>query len=320
MRQSTQLITLGTAAGPAIRGSENGIASAVVVGDSFYVVDFGLGCVRAAHDAGLRGRDWRAGFITHLHSDHVAELPAFMMYNWGAPVDGFTKPVRLLGPGPDLQHPRGAQLAGTRGLVEGVLQAYSYDLEIRSTDEARPELSKLIVPLEIPLGATENTYQSADDDVQSGIVKVYEDDLVRVSATLVDHRPVRPAYAFRFDTDAGSITFSGDTAECAAVARLAAETDILVHEAVNLDYYAERKFSPAFLQHQAQSHTSPEGAGRIAAEAGARHLVLSHLAGIATPEQWHRRATSTYDGMLSVAASGDRFELTGAAATTLASS
>src|SRR5690606_12309989 len=62
---NTQLITLGTAAGPAIRGNENGMASAVVVVGKHYLVDFGLGCVRAAHSAGLRGQDLVAGFITH---------------------------------------------------------------------------------------------------------------------------------------------------------------------------------------------------------------------------------------------------------------
>ena len=49
---SVELITLGTAAGPAIRGPENGISSALVVGDAFYMIDFGLGCTRAAHQAG----------------------------------------------------------------------------------------------------------------------------------------------------------------------------------------------------------------------------------------------------------------------------
>ena len=79
---SVELITLGTAAGPAIRGPENGISSALVVGDAFYVVDFGLGCSRAAHEAGLRGKDFAAGFVTHLHSDHVVELPGFLLWNW----------------------------------------------------------------------------------------------------------------------------------------------------------------------------------------------------------------------------------------------
>ena len=92
---SVELITLGTAAGPAIRGPENGISSALIVGDAFYMVDFGLGCSRAAHEAGP-GKDFVAGFVAHLHSDHVVELSGFLLWNWGNPVEGFTGPVSLL--------------------------------------------------------------------------------------------------------------------------------------------------------------------------------------------------------------------------------
>ena len=49
------VVTLGTAAGPAIRSECPGIATAIVVDGRFYLVDFGLGVTRAAHAAGLRG-------------------------------------------------------------------------------------------------------------------------------------------------------------------------------------------------------------------------------------------------------------------------
>jgi ribonuclease BN (tRNA processing enzyme) len=304
---TTELITLGTAAGPAIRGTEGGIASAVVVDGAFYMVDFGLGCVRAAHEAGLRGRDFRAGFVTHLHSDHVVELPGFLMFNWGAPVDGFTSPVDLIGPGPDTTPGAKAGLAGTQGLIEHTLRAFSYDLDIRVTDEARPEMSSLIRTLEVDAPAY-GVPAAAEP------FAVYEDDRVRVSAVLVDHPPVRPALAFRFDTAAGSVTFSGDTAECDALVRLAAGTDVLVHEAVNLEFFRAGGFSPAFLNHQAESHTTPEGAGRVAARAGAGRLVLSHLAGVAPVEQWRERAETEFDGQVQVARSGDRFQVARTAA------
>ena len=42
-------------------------------------------------------------------------------------------------------------------------------------------------------------------------VQVYEDELVEVTTILVDHPPMFPAYAFRFETPDGSITISGDT-------------------------------------------------------------------------------------------------------------
>lgn len=299
---TTELITLGTAAGPAIRGTEPGISSALVVDGKHYIVDFGLGCVRAAHTAGLRGRDFVAGFVTHLHSDHVIELPGFLLWNWGAPVDGYEHPIAILGPGQDPTHSAGAQLSGTSQMVEHTLQAYSYDLDIRVSDEARPEMSRLVRVTDI---ATPEP-GAPDASLPFG---VYSDDRVTVTAALVEHPPVFPALAYRFETAAGSVTFSGDTAECDALATLAEGTDVLVHEAVNLDFYTARGFDPAFIAHQAESHTSPEGAGRIATRAGARMLVLSHLAGVATAEEWQERAATTYSGPIHVASGGDRIPL-----------
>ncbi|KWR70905.1 MBL fold metallo-hydrolase [Arthrobacter sp. W1] len=299
---STELITLGTAAGPAIRGKENGMASAVVVDGKHYLVDFGLGCVRAAHQAGLRGQDLVAGFITHLHSDHVGELPAYLMWNWGAPVDGFTTPVGLYGPGKDPNHVRGQQLAGTRELVDHTLKAFSYDLDIRVTDEARPVMNTLLDVQEITLPA------AAEGSGNRPFI-IYEDDRVTVRAVLVEHPPVFPAFAFRFDTAHGSMTFSGDTAECDALIELARGSDILVHEAVNLEFFTAMGFSPTFINHQRESHTPPEGAGRVAQAAGVKHLVLSHLAGVATPEEWKQRAETSFAGQVTVASSGQRFAL-----------
>ncbi|QVQ51214.1 MBL fold metallo-hydrolase [Spiractinospora alimapuensis] len=288
-----EVVTLGVAAGPAIRTPEAGIATAVVVNGQSYLVDFGIGCTRAARTAGLTGRDFRAGFVTHLHSDHVAELPAFLLWNWGRPVDGFTTPFTVHGPAPDPREgrPRG----GTKAMVRSVLDAFSYDIAVRTEDEGRPPLDSLVRVHEITPTDT------------SGPIPVYTDEHVTVTAVLVEHPPVFPAFAFRFDTADASVTLSGDTAECEALVELAGGTDVLIHEAVALDYYRDRGFDSAFLRHQERSHTTPQGAGRIARRAGARRLVLSHLAGIAPPEYWRRSAEETFDGPVSVASSGDRF-------------
>ena len=299
---SVELITLGTAAGPAIRGPEGGISSALVVDGAFYMVDFGLGCSRAANEAGLRGKDFVAGFVTHLHSDHVVELPGFLLWNWGSPVEGFTRPVSIVGPGKDGTRPGGGGLSGTTELVSHSLKAFSYDIDIRVHDEARPDLAALVraVDLDTPSDGSPEAARPFD---------VYEDDRVKVTGILVEHPPVRPALAFRFETDAGSVVFSGDTAECQAMVTLAKGADVLVHEAVNLDFYADKGFAPEFLNHQRIAHTPPEGAGRIAAEAGVGRLVLSHLAGRAEPKWWHDRVSSTFSGPVDVAVSGQRFRI-----------
>lgn len=296
-----RLITLGTQAGPAIRGKETGIASAVVVGDSFYMVDFGLGCTRAAYQAGLRGRRFRAGFITHLHSDHIVELAGFLLWNWGQQVEGFVDPVQLFGPGADPEEPDRGSAAGTSNMVRHFLNAFSYDLRIRVDDESRPPLEDLI--------STQDITPTLQSYVERSPFAVFEDDRIRVTGILVDHPPVQPALAFRIESESGSVTFSGDTAESEALARLAQGTDILVHEAVNLDFYTTQDFNEAFFTHQQQSHTTPEGAGRIASAAGAHRLVLSHLAGAATADWWHDRAASTFGGAISVATSGQVFEI-----------
>jgi ribonuclease BN (tRNA processing enzyme) len=51
--------------------------------------------------------------------------------------------------------------------------------------------------------------------------KIYEDDRVRVSATLVYHAPIWPAFGYRFDTDEGAVVFSGDTGPSQNLVKLA---------------------------------------------------------------------------------------------------
>lgn len=293
------VITLGVAAGPAIRGPENGMATAIVVDDAFYLVDFGIGCTRAAAEAGLVGDALRAGFITHLHSDHVAELPGYLLFNWGAPVQGIQRPIMIYGPASDRADADGP-LAGTRDLVSGLLSAYSYDIDIRQVDEGRPPFTELLTVEELAPG------DEAFD--------VYRDDRVRVRAVRVDHPPIEQAFAFRFDTDYGSVTLSGDTAFCQRLADLAQGSDLLVHEAVNLGYYEELGFAGAFLDHQRNSHSHPRDAGRIAQSAGVHHLILSHFAGRADTSWWRDMAAETFTGDISVASSGDVFTTAAASA------
>jgi len=55
---------------------------------------------------------------------------------------------------------------------------------------------------------------------------VMQEGNVKVATTIVQHPPVRPALAYRFDFHDRSIVFSGDTAPIEAVARLAKGADI----------------------------------------------------------------------------------------------
>lgn len=310
----TYLVTLGTAAGPAVRSPRRGYSSAVVVDGHLYVVDLGLGVVRQAVEAMVPRSELRAVFLTHLHSDHIAELPAWLLFNWGPPVDGFTQPFPIIGPAGAGHLPKGAEATvtpptpGTKALVQHVLEGYAYDINIRVYDEARPRLDELVRPQEIALPP--DAAQAGPRSVLAPPMApfpVFEDERVRVLAALVEHPPVYPCYGFRFETPHGVIALSGDTAEHPNVVELARGADVLVHEAVYLDFYRGGDYTEEFINHLAQSHTDPEGTGRVATAAGAGHLVLSHLAGVATDEEWASAARTTFDGPVTVARDGQVF-------------
>lgn len=65
------------------------------------------------------------------------------------------------------------------------------------------------------------------------VVLPEDDNGVTVTATLVNHAPVFPAFAYRFDPPDGSIVFSGDTSPSENLVRLARDADILVHEVLH---------------------------------------------------------------------------------------
>ncbi len=59
---------------------------------------------------------------------------------------------------------------------------------------------------------------------------VMEDENVSVTSALVEHPPVEPSIAFRFDTADRSIVISGDTNYSESLIELAQGADVLVHE------------------------------------------------------------------------------------------
>jgi ribonuclease BN (tRNA processing enzyme) len=104
---------------------------------------------------------------------------------------------------------------------------------------------------------------------------------VRVTAALVDHPPVVPAFAYRFDAADRSIVISGDTTPSDNLIRLAKGADVLVHSVLYVpavDRLVARVLNAAALKASIIAHqTSAEDAGRLAAAAEVKTLVLSHL-------------------------------------------
>ncbi|MER7542340.1 MBL fold metallo-hydrolase [Spirillospora sp. NPDC127506] len=115
----------------------------------------------------------------------------------------------------------------------------------------------------------------------------------------VETAPVRhsvPALAVRVTAGSRSLTYSGDSGECDELLELARGTDVLLCEA------AASVDTPG----AAETHLTPAQAGTLAKEAGAAHLVLTHLRPWADPAAALYEARQFYDGPLTLATSGLR--------------
>jgi ribonuclease BN (tRNA processing enzyme) len=245
----TRLILLGTAGGPRPKTRGSAPAQVIVFNGGAYVVDCGNGVARQMTLAGVPPETVRHVFLSHQHSDHNADYGNLLLLAWGA---GLKTPVDTWGPPP---------LARMTDLF---MELNAFDIRTRIADEGRVPLAPLIRPHEITTGGV-----------------ILDADGMKVTTALVDHPPVVPAFAYRFDTADRSIVISGDTARSDAVIALARGADVLVHEALYLPavdrLVASIPNASTLKKHIVESHTSAEDCGRIAQAAGVKTLVLSHF-------------------------------------------
>lgn len=306
-----EIVLLGTAGGPPnFQNSRSGISTALMVDGRCYIVDCGRSAVTQFHTSGLTFDSINGIFITHLHADHVADYYNFFLlggFNWPHSIE---RQIPVYGPGragglpkkfgggtapiiaPELPTP------GTADLTDRCHEAFAYSSNIFIRDSGISDIRSLIDVHEISLPDVGASFRNTAPPMAA--FPVMSDDRVRVSATLVPHGPVFPAFAYRFDTEYGSVTFSGDTTYTDNLITLAKDSDVLIHEATNLE---GADMPPALYDHQVESHVSPQKVGTIAQKAGVPQLVLSHLAdatGNIDPAQWERWAKQGYTGEVTV--------------------
>ncbi len=267
-------ILLGTAGGPAPKRTRSAPANAVVVGGDVYIVDCGNGVGRQAALAGLDLRRLRAVFLTHHHSDHNADAGTLLQLAWSA---GLDRAVQIFGPPP------------LRAMMGAFLRFAEVDVRTRIADEGRPDFASLLQIAEMDAGGT--VFQSGD---------------LIVRAALVEHPPLKPSFALRFETPERAIVFSGDTAPCDALVNLARGADVLVHEVMHagaIEELVERLSNAGRLrEHLTASHTRLQDVGKVAGRAGVGTLVLTHFVpseGIAD-EEWRVGAARDFPGEIIV--------------------
>jgi ribonuclease BN (tRNA processing enzyme) len=262
----TRIVLLGTGT-PAPLPDRSEPATAIVVNDTAYLVDFGPGVVRrasAAFDKGIKALEpvkLRVAFATHLHSDHTVGYPDLIFTPWTI---GRRVPLEVYGP------------KGLKVMTEHLLEAYRVDIETRTNPDGNQRT--------FPEGHKVNAH-----DIAPGVV--YKDANVTVTAFATKH--AMESYGYRFDTPDRSIVISGDTNPTQATIDACRGCDALIHEAHMPAWLATRP--ETFQRFSAKYHTTTPELAELASKARPRLLILYHYAGV-SPEQLQDEMRALYPG------------------------
>ncbi len=299
-----ELVTLGTGGGPAVRLNRSQIATALAVNGKLYLVDVGYGAVRQMAAAGMSPKDVDAIFITHHHIDHTADLNALMALRWV--FQGFERPMLVAGP------------PGTTNAVSNLLSA-NLEIEIARTNNGPipPRITSVFSSREFPAETPRPELVFSD-----GTIKVF------AMTNTHYHFPEGSIYAqharsygLRIETPRGVIAFTGDTGPSKNIEILAKDADVLVSEIIDLDLsakqlndwgYSKVRFD-AIMEHHRTEHLSAVEVGKLAKAAGAKKVILSHIApGNADDNNKSRLIEgirANFDGPVVLAGDLDRFAL-----------
>lgn len=260
-------ILLGTGY-PRPNAQHAGAATVIRTDDAWFLVDAGRGATMRIAATSLDYAKLRGVMLTHLHSDHTAGLPDVFITSWQ--FGRKSAPLELYGP------------PGTQQLADAMLKFFAYDIHMR-----RDVLEK-----HPAAGATIRVHA-----VREGVI--YDDGKVKVTAFVVDHRPIEPAFGYRFDSGGKSIVISGDTKPSDNLVKFARGADVLIHEAYLPEHFA-RVDTPEVAARLKAYHTSAEEAGEVAERAGVRTLVLTHLIPADADATFRERASKAFHGRIIV--------------------
>jgi ribonuclease Z len=241
-----KVILLGTGVGPPINLQQFGAGILVEAGDTRLLFDCGRGVTIRLKQMEVPHGSISRLFLTHLHSDHVIQIPDLLLTGWVG--GGRRTPLEVWGP------------PGTRAMMNHLTQAFAFDIHMRrDVDEKAPADGIEVISHEIRQGVVLD---------QAGI---------KVTAFLVDHSPVAPAFGYRVDYRGRSVVLSGDTRVSENLIRHAAGVDVLIHEALDADtvrgWFPTK---PAIAEAILAKHTTPRQAGEVFSRVKPRLAVYSH--------------------------------------------
>jgi ribonuclease BN (tRNA processing enzyme) len=245
----TQIVMLGTG-NPRPEPDRSGPATAIVINDTPYLIDFGAGVVRRATAAfergvtalGYGGVNIKTAFVTHLHSDHTVGYPDLIFTPW---VMGRREPLSVYGP------------VGIKAMTEHVLKAWQTDIDAR-TDGLNQH--------------NRTGYRVNAQEIAPGIV--YQDGHVTVTAFPAHHEEMADSFSYRFNTPDRTIVISGDTAPTQTLLDQSRGCDVLIHEAYSM--VACNNASRPSPEFRRRHHTSSTELAEIANQVKPGILVTYH--------------------------------------------
>jgi ribonuclease BN (tRNA processing enzyme) len=287
---ATTLITLGTRGGPLLDKERAQSSNLLIVNDALYLIDAGDGVARRIVQAGYDFRKVTKVFITHAHSDHTTGLASLLAPQWDFQS---VTPTDIYG-------------SGVVALVQGAIEYLTPNADIRWSEGRKRPMVETIHGHEVAPGL------------------VYQDANVKVTAVENTHFHLSPdspgygkykSYSYRFETPGRIVFFTGDTGPSDAVVELAHGADLYVTEVTSPEDVLQRlKRSGAlqspleqegFIHHMREEHVTPEDVGKMAAKAGVKAVVLTHLSPTVDPNDDYQRyvdqAKKFYSGPITLA-------------------
>ena len=170
-----------------------------------FLVDCGRGVLQRAAAVGVGAGGLSALLLTHLHSDHIAELGDLLITRWISTFAPDPAPFPIIGP------------PGTAETVEAMLKAFGHDIGCRIAHHA---------DLNTPPPVEVHEYTEGP---------VWDRDGVSIRVAPTDHRPVTPTIGFRIESDGASVVLAGDTVPCGSLDELASGAGALVHTVIRKD-------------------------------------------------------------------------------------